>query len=816
MKLNTILTSGSWVEMADLLNDNFSKIAIAIDLGIDGDGGGGITIYDVEKYLEQYKYTTQDDVSAMLSPYVLKREVTPVITDLNTRVASIEMYFSTEEESDNTINKWNEIVAFLDGIKGDTLDNILVTKADKATTLAGYGVTDAYTKTEADGKYFPKGGGMIYGYGADLLGINRIDGPPAIVFYHNNTTMGRLGFNTTGDAVAQIGGEYKTILHSGHIGKWDAVPFISQGGIMEVGIGIDFHTSKTDGSDYSTRIYSKGNYANEVILPSKSGTLALIDDIPTKLSQLTDDVVAGKYLPLSGGTITSQLRFGKDLYENAQTLIFRNASTTVDYGTVIVNQWDSGKTVFTLDRNSVLFRSVDNVENLILHSGNYSDYTLPITGGTVNGSITISDTSWARQLSLKTTSTDAGIRFYINESMAGILFTNVLGRLQWGDANKSYDIIHSNNIGSYNAGSATKLTTPRTIWGKSFDGSGDVGGDMHLNTSSIYWHHDKANYCLESVFREDASPFLKIAHYGGIRFDTLATARMCIKSNGNVGIGTETPAEKLEVNGNVKATTFIGNLTGNANSTSRLKYVEVNANQGDLNTILAGGGIAYNYYGPASWINAPTGAQYGSCVQFQPRHNHAQLSGQLLWDVNHNSSTDTTRSLWWRASDINEWTNSKWHQIAFTDSNVASATKLETPRAIWGQNFDGSSDVVGDLILQSVTAVGRNSDSAIIRFNGNGYDSGDIVTGPSIRSIFSGYYGRKRLAIFQHDADDYTIENEVVSVLPNGNVGIGTNTPTEKLHVNGNARIDGSLTVSGGVNDYEERIAALEEKTKNL
>lgn len=153
MKLNTILTSGSWVEIADLLNDNFSKIAIAIDLGIDGDGGGGITIYDVEKYLEQYKYTTQDDVSAMLSPYVLKREVTPVITDLNTRVASIEMYFSTEEESDNTINKWNEIVAFLDGIKGDTLDNILVTKADKATTLAGYGITDAYTKAESDEKY---------------------------------------------------------------------------------------------------------------------------------------------------------------------------------------------------------------------------------------------------------------------------------------------------------------------------------------------------------------------------------------------------------------------------------------------------------------------------------------------------------------------------------------------------------------------------------------------------------------------------------------------------------------------------------------
>ena len=66
----------------------------------------------------------------------------------------------------------------------------------------------------------PIKGGMIYGNGADLLGINRIDGNPAIVFYHNNTTMGRLGFDTSGDAVAQVGGEYKKILHAGNYSNY--------------------------------------------------------------------------------------------------------------------------------------------------------------------------------------------------------------------------------------------------------------------------------------------------------------------------------------------------------------------------------------------------------------------------------------------------------------------------------------------------------------------------------------------------------------------------------------------------------------------
>lgn len=32
------------------------------------------------------------------------------------------------------------------------VNNLATTKADKATTLSGYGITDAYTKTEVDGK----------------------------------------------------------------------------------------------------------------------------------------------------------------------------------------------------------------------------------------------------------------------------------------------------------------------------------------------------------------------------------------------------------------------------------------------------------------------------------------------------------------------------------------------------------------------------------------------------------------------------------------------------------------------------------------
>lgn len=42
-----------------------------------------------------------------------------------------------------------------------------------------------------------------------------------------------------------------------------------------------------------------------------------------------------------------------------------------------------------------------------------------------------------------------------------------------------------------------------------------------------------------------------------------------------------------------------------------------------------------------------------------------------------------------------------WKEIATTDGNVASATKLKTSRTIWGQPFDGSANVEGEMVVIS-------------------------------------------------------------------------------------------------------------------
>lgn len=105
-----------------------------------------------------------------------------------------------------------------------------------------------------------------------------------------------------------------------------------------------------------------------------------------------------------------------------------------------------------------------------------------------------------------------------------------------------------------------------------------------------------------------------------------------------------------------------------ATTTQRFKLIIQSS--GDLNTALKGGGIARNYntHMSSGFTNAPSGSQYGSVVEFNTDNGSGQtLSMQLAWDVNHNSTTDATRYLWWRTADTNGFTNSKWHRVADFD-----------------------------------------------------------------------------------------------------------------------------------------------------
>ncbi|SEC31442.1 hypothetical protein SAMN04489761_2653 [Tenacibaculum sp. MAR_2009_124] len=115
-----------------------------------------------------------------------------------------------------------------------------------------------------------------------------------------------------------------------------------------------------------------------------------------------------------------------------------------------------------------------------------------------------------------------------------------------------------------------------------------------------------------------------------------------------------------------------------------------------------------------------------------------------------------------------------------------------------------------DRILISNSAINFNTNSPKLSFFG--YTYGDQITGPSLQKIHTASYGRGRLAIFQHGGADYSSEEEVMSILPDGNIGIGITEPKSKLDVNGSIVVKNGHNLSWG-NKYGEGIPTIAGNT---
>jgi len=88
---------------------------------------------------------SQENFTTALLNKLNSTATTEGMAELTARVAAVEALI--ESDADGAINKFNEIVKFLEGIANaegdDNLKKILAAKANSATTLAGYGINDA-------------------------------------------------------------------------------------------------------------------------------------------------------------------------------------------------------------------------------------------------------------------------------------------------------------------------------------------------------------------------------------------------------------------------------------------------------------------------------------------------------------------------------------------------------------------------------------------------------------------------------------------------------------------------------------------------
>ena len=112
-------------------------------------------------------------------------------------------------------------------------------------------------------------------------------------------------------------------------------------------------------------------------------------------------------------------------------------------------------------------------------------------------------------------------------------------------------LINGTNISNLNVASATKLQTPRTIWGQSFDGTGNVDGTLTITNSGS----DDPHIISTVSKRFHIVSKYKLVLYAG-EYNSSQRDAINILSNHNVGIGVD-PSYKLHVAGNIYATDTI-------------------------------------------------------------------------------------------------------------------------------------------------------------------------------------------------------------------------------------------------------------------
>ncbi len=314
---------------------------------------------------------------------------------------------------------------------------------------------------------------------------------------------------------------------------------------------------------------------------------------------------------------------------------------------------------------------------------------------------------------------------------------------------------------------------------------GSINSNLYVGKSSDPYFTRLSSNTL-AFNRPGASSYINQSGVGGaLRFrvsnsTTHDTEAMFINSSGDIGVGTVSPTERLDVSGNVKATQFIGDgsqLTNvGASSTGNATDVVINADS-DSNT---SGEIKFQTVGTTQAVIDNSGNMAIGSTAASAKLDVTAASGSAV-EVN---MADNTASNFVLRQGVDDYIN-----IDTTDGSEAITFGNMTTNPSF--SFLGGS-----------VGVGTSSPSNFAKLDVNGSiisTSNTLSTFNANNAGFDFIPSNKEMRIFGTSTDTVggyitftTGQNgsygERLRIDQSGNVGIGTTSPSNKLDVDGSAR----------------------------
>jgi hypothetical protein len=619
----------------------------------------------------------------------------------------------------------------------------------KPTTLSGYGITDAYTKTDADSRYVNVSGDTMTGN----LSVKFRGRTDQINLFHSTTTnRGGLSLTDTDNTVHAFHLTTTNLLWKGRT-VWDS-------GNDGAGSGLD--ADLLDGTHKTGLLTALSTSSATNLSITVGGTTKTITDL---------------YAYASTKLETARTLWGRsfDGTENVSGNL-DNVGNITGSGTIDVITKNNQNIRFKINNDDTLsvllelksfrpFGAASNSINLGLSDAKWKDLYL---GGNANidgvtktgdfyiGGIRLHKTADGVITLEGNLAVTGGVTMYaidpvsVSTVMDGVVVDGTTikkengklvavgggeaGSVAWGNISGKPSVFATNiaNITDLHSSWDSVLAAQKPAWLTAV--SIATISDLHANWDALLKAAPSAYVTRWPTISEvTGKQNLIVKLNGGTtegtnQFTYNATGAKTINIT-PAGIGAYTKSESDSKyptkTGSGASGTWGINISGNASNADKLDGTHKRSGS--------------TYWGVIPFVETDGTFEVGKYIDF-----HNSSTGAIDYSTRLQCDGDHSNTLILPTRNGN---------LALLSDNVASATKLQTARTIWGQSFDGTSNVTGNI------DIGNN----------------DII----------GYAGAR---IIQNLGSNLGIN-------PSGYVGIGTTSPSYKLHVNGG--IYGSSDIRG-------------------